>query len=197
VAAFARAEPKLEPDGGKFLFVGRLVEEKGIRLLVDAYHTYRARAGAKAWGLIVAGAGPLRPVVTGIEGIECRDFVQPAELASLYAEASCLVLPSRFEPWGVVVHEAAAAGLAIICSKACGAGDVFVRHGENGFVFETADADTLAGHLGAVAALPAARLRQFSECSRAASRSITPELWADVVWTMMNGGSNDSIANPG
>ncbi len=195
VAAFARVEPNFER--GKFLFVGRLVEEKGVGLLVDAYRAYRARAGMKAWGLIVAGVGPLRPLVTGVEGIECRDFVQPAELASLYAEASCLVLPSRFEPWGVVLHEAVAAGLPVICSKACGAGDVFVRHGRNGFVFETGDPSALAGFLGELAGLPAATLRQFSELSRAASRTITPEVWADVMWTMIGRDGKDSTADRG
>jgi glycosyltransferase involved in cell wall biosynthesis len=172
-------------DTANFLFIGRLVEEKGIRLLVDAYRSYRARIKSKPWGLIIAGTGPQYYLIDGVEGIEYRGFIQPAELPLLYARASCFVLPSRFEPWGVVLHEATCAGLPVICSTACGAGDLFVSQGDNGFIFGAGDLAALTEQLIKIAELPSEELERFRQHSRLVSRKITPDLWADVVWGIM------------
>ena len=125
-AAFvAPAEAAAAAGGGlvrrpAFVFAGRLSSEKGVDVLVDAYRRYRARR-RDPWPLVVCGTGPLAASLAGVEGIEARGFVQPGDLPAVFAATACLVLPSTFEPWGVVVHEAAAAGLAIICSTAVGA----------------------------------------------------------------------------
>ena len=53
-----------------------------------------------------------------------------------YAFAEAVVLPSRREPWGLVVNEAMAAGLPVIVSNRCGCAGDLVEHGINGFLFE-------------------------------------------------------------
>jgi glycosyltransferase involved in cell wall biosynthesis len=173
------------PENSNFLFVGRLVDEKGLHLLTQAYRTYRAETPSMPWGLIIAGTGPLRDLIDGVEGIEYRGFIQPAKLPALFACASCFVLPSQFEPWGVVLHEAVCAGLPVICSTACGAGDVFVQHGKNGFIFPSGSVKTLADQMVAIGELRPESINRFRERSYTLSRSITPRMWADVVWGMM------------
>src|SRR5579885_643962 len=79
-----------------FLFVGRLVEVKGVDLLVNAYRLYRERA-KEPWQLLIAGEGHLRHLVANVDGIELRGFVQPRDLPTLFGEASCLILPSTYE----------------------------------------------------------------------------------------------------
>jgi len=116
-----------------FLFIGRLVSEKGVEELARAYEAYR-RQVKNPWGLKIAGIGPLAKLLWGVSGVDLLDFVQPAHLPELMKEARCLVLPSRWEPWGVVIHEAAAAGLPIIATYPCGATTMFVRDGVNGYV---------------------------------------------------------------
>lgn len=116
-----------------FLFVGRLSPEKGLPELIDAFRAYCSISAAPA-ELLVAGTGPLESIVHGQPGIQYLGFVQPGKLSELYARAWCLILPSRREPWGVVIQEAAAAGLPIIATDRCGATTWFLRDGANGFL---------------------------------------------------------------
>lgn len=116
------------------LFTGRLVTDKGVDLLVAAYRAYR-QAVREPLALRVAGTGPLAPLLRGVPGIEALGFVQPAELPALMARCQALVLPSRVENWGVVIHEAAAASLPVLASAQCHATSRFVRDGDSGLVF--------------------------------------------------------------
>lgn len=168
------------PDGRRrFLFLGRLVSEKGIHELVEGYARYR-RGVVDPWDLIVAGTGAMASRLAGKEGIEYRGFVQPRSLPHLLSEVACLVVPSRFEPWGVVVHEAACAGLAIVCSEAVGAADLFLQEGVNGrLIGRTAAA--VADALTWVHGLSNEDLVQVSCHSRELGKQWSPELWADAV----------------
>lgn len=116
-----------------FLFIGRLVSVKGVEELAGAYLAYREQV-SNPWGLKVAGSGPLENLLRRIPGVDLLGFVQPAAVRELMRDARCFVLPSRWEPWGVVIHEAAAAGLPIIATYPCGATTMFVRDGVNGYV---------------------------------------------------------------
>jgi glycosyltransferase involved in cell wall biosynthesis len=116
-----------------FLFVGRLSKSKGVDLLIDSYKEYR-NSVEKPWGLKIVGTGSMTSMVDGITGIEYLGFIQPKKLPMIMESARCLILPSSFEPWGVVIHEASAAGLPIIATFLCGATTAFVRDGVNGYI---------------------------------------------------------------
>jgi glycosyltransferase involved in cell wall biosynthesis len=94
------------------------------------------------------------------------------------------VLPSTFEPWGVVVHEAAAAGLGCVCTTSVGAADTFVRDGENGRIVEAGSTSGLADALRWAHGLSAAERTRASELSRALAATVTPERWARTVLEM-------------
>ena len=116
--------------GGKgFLYVGRDSPEKGLDVLRKAHELYRLRGGT--WPL------------------EMVNGVSPDDLGPIYAAADCFVLASRHEPWGVVLVEAAAAGLPIICTEACGARHEVVNG--NGIVVPKNDAEALASAMAEVA----------------------------------------------
>jgi glycosyltransferase involved in cell wall biosynthesis len=140
----AARHPSNARERRSFLFVGRYAPVKGISILVEAYRLYSSQS-AEPWPLIVAGDGPLKHLFSGVPGIQDIGFIQAKELSGMLAQAGCLVLPSILEPWGVVIHEAVAAGLGVICTDECGAGDVFVQHGVNGFVVPTSNVHALAG----------------------------------------------------
>jgi glycosyltransferase involved in cell wall biosynthesis len=176
--------PPLDGTGRRaFVFAGRLVPVKGIETLAEAYDAYRGEID-DPWRLVVLGRGPLESVLRGRPGVDVEGFVGPAELPRRLAKASFLVLPSTFEPWGVVVHEAAAAGLGCICTTPVGAADAFVRDGENGRIVPPLDAGALTAALRWAHDLSNAGRAQASETSRALAGRVTPERWAETVLEM-------------
>lgn len=134
------------------LFVGRLVDAKGIEQLADAWRRFQA-AGHGDWTLLVAGDGPLRAHLAAVSGTELAGFVQPDEIGTVMTRARALVLPSRYEPWGVILQEAATAGMAVLATRECGATDVFLEPGENGILIPSCTSDDILAALQVYAAI--------------------------------------------
>ncbi|MBE2221563.1 MAG: glycosyltransferase family 4 protein [Anaerolineae bacterium] len=116
-----------------FLFVGQLIPRKGIDTLRQAYNQYRQQ-NADPWELFVVGTGPLQSSLDGLPGVRCFGYLPPPETAVLMSKSGCFILPSRWDHWGVVIHEAACAGLPILATTACGAAADLVEEGKNGFL---------------------------------------------------------------
>ncbi len=163
-----------------FLFLGRFVPEKGVDTLVEAYKTYR-RDAVDPWPLICCGRGPLESCLLGTSGIQIEGFVQPNQLPGLLAKAGCLVLPSMFEPWAVVVHEAVSAGLLVLASERVGAAPHLVQPGYNGFICGKQDAEGLALLMSRVSALSDEQLDTMSRASYSLSHQFSPRRWADTL----------------
>lgn len=168
-----------------FLFVGRYIRRKGLDLLVDAYARYREQV-EDPWRLVCAGSGEQEALIDGQPGIENRGFVQPHALPDLMGRAGTFVLPSREEPWGVVVEEAAAAGLPLICSEACGSAVHLLRDRYNGYLVQSESADHLARCMRIMAALPDKKRQQMSARSHELSKQYTPARWADTLISGVN-----------
>ena len=165
-----------------FLFVGRYVPEKGIDTLIRAYQIYCSKV-TSPWELRCAGAGPLQERLVAAGAVD-SGFVQPDRLPEVMGAASGFVLPSRFEPWGVVVQEAAACGLPLICSDACGAAEHLLRDGLNGISFPAGDAEALADAMLLLSSLDRTTRSEFGARSHELSRQYTPERWVE---TLMRG----------
>jgi glycosyltransferase involved in cell wall biosynthesis len=165
-------------DGLTALFVGRLVPEKGIGTLLEAWEKAPLPAGS---ALAFAGAGPLAPNGTNVFalGPVARDQLPP-----LYAAADVLVLPSVAtatfrEPWGLVCNEAMHQGTPVIASDAVGAAaGGLVLDGRTGFVVPARDTDALAARLTTLATSPGLRDR-LGAAAREKVAAYTPEHWAD------------------
>lgn len=168
---------QLSKESRAFVYVGRLVAEKGLDVLVSAYRRYR-QSVVEPWPLRCYGTGPLKAMLEPVEGIELMGFCQPADLPGELLRASCLILPSIFEPWALVLHEAAAAGLALICSAEVGASVHLVQTGYNGYVVETGDVDELATAMLQYTALREGQRMTMAENSYLMSLQFTPERWA-------------------
>ncbi|MET0448152.1 MAG: glycosyltransferase, partial [Aeromicrobium sp.] len=105
-------------------------------------------------------------------------FRQPAELAVLMREASCLVVPSRIDPYGVIVHEGAVSGLPIVTTYKVGAAPGLVQDGQNGWVVAADDAEALATAMVRIGALDERRLGEMSDVSRALGSRTSSAGWA-------------------
>jgi glycosyltransferase involved in cell wall biosynthesis len=160
-----------------FLSVGRLVDHKGADVLAAAYGRYRELVD-DPWDLHVAGIGPLESLLQAIPGVTMHGFVQPPQVAELMRESSCLLLTSHIEPYGVVVHEAASAGLPILCSDFTGAAAGFIQDGYNGWVVPAGNIGLWAQTMARMSAVPAERLASMSEVSRSIASRLSPAGWA-------------------
>lgn len=164
-----------------FLFVGRFAPEKNVLRLLESYAAYRQTAGQRAWGLVLVGGGPQEPMLRA-RAQELRDvvfagFQQADAVSAYYGLASCLVLPSVSETWGLVVNEAMAAGLPVIVSHRCGCVPELVRAGVNGYVCDPFDIGGMARLLGVVSS-DTVDAGKMGEASRQIVALYTPETWA-------------------
>ncbi|TDV18258.1 glycosyltransferase family 4 protein [Paraburkholderia caballeronis] len=131
-----------------FLFVGRLSGEKGISTLLEAFaRLYRRIPEVR---LRLVGTGPQRAqldeqvAALGIGGaVTFLGSLQDEPLSREYYGATCLVLPSRSEPWGLVVNEALSHGCPAVVSESCGCVPELVIDGVSGYTFPAGDAAAL------------------------------------------------------
>lgn len=127
----------------KFLFVGRYVEQKDLGTLSAAYARYRQMV-SDPWELTCCGHGPDARLIANQPGVSDLGFKQPSELPAIFADHGAFVMASHFEPWGVVIAEAAGSGLPLLCTTACGAALDLVRPYYNGITVAPRDVDGLA-----------------------------------------------------
>ena len=162
------------------LFVGRLLELKGVRELVSSFR--ELEADRPAWKLRLIGEGPLRSQLEQVSPrIEVPGFMQPGALQEEFAAASVFCLPSYIDHWGVVIHEACCAGLPVVATTTCGAITALVHHGYNGYRCEPKSVSSLREALVRVMDLPEETRLLFGERSRELSRQFTPDLWVSKV----------------
>ena len=160
-------------QGCTFLYAGRLDPEKGLDTLLEAFRDVPGT-------LVLVGAGSDEQRLRGLAGDRVR-FEGPKsrdELVRYYGEADVFVLPSRSEPWGMVLNEAAAAGLPLVATEAVGAARDLVDG--NGFRVPADDVPALRDALLRLAEDPELR-RAYGARSRELARRFTPEAWADGV----------------
>jgi glycosyltransferase involved in cell wall biosynthesis len=143
------------PEGAEFssrhfTIVARFVPKKNLSMALNAFAIYAAQVQSPRH-LHLCGSGPLEAALrqqAHDEGIEhlvhFRGFLQTADICKTFASSFALLLPSIEEQFGNVVPEAQAMGLPVILSNNCGARDILVRTGVNGFVIESDNPTGLA-----------------------------------------------------
>ena len=149
-------------------FSGKLISRKGVPDLIDAVAALQDE-GVPA-GLFIVGDGPSRAELEA--RVRARNmkwtifagFKNQSELAACYICLDIFVLPSRFDPWGLVMNEAMVFGLPVLATNMVGASMNLTEHGKNGYVFDVGNVDGLAQHLRHLARSAETR-RQFGSHS--------------------------------
>lgn len=166
----------------RFLFIGRFAEVKGLSYLLDAWKSIPDR---KDWTLTLVGNGPLRDTLNGFPDIEIKDFMSQEQLAVEIQNSGAFILPSIFEPWALVLHEAAAGGLPILASNCCGAVPYFVLDNYNGRLFTPGDVSSIREAIQSLIATSDEDLIRMSYKSRELSRRINPEIVAQTLLSVI------------
>ncbi|HEY0814200.1 MAG TPA: glycosyltransferase family 4 protein [Pseudonocardia sp.] len=163
-ARVAVARQRHAPRGPMLFYFGRLEYEKGVQDLIAALPRIRkAHPGTR---LLVAGTGTAADLL--VEAARAHRVARSVgflghlpddELAATLAAADAVVLPSRYEPFGIVALESAAAGAPLVASTAGGLAELVVD-GETGVSFTPGDVAGLAAAVGRVLVDPAGAARR-------------------------------------
>lgn len=162
------------------LFVGRLVEVKGIDRAINAFASVaKAIPGAV---FVIVGDGPDKDPLAALaasKGIDSSiKFVgrfEKEELLAWYLIGQLFILASSFEPYGAVINEALLAGMPVLCSSRAGAADL-IRDGRNGNVFDPYDASTLSEQLKSMLAA----ISPLQEISLSIRKNLMPVSFDDA-----------------
>ena len=148
-ARSARVQKAASTAAPRFLYVGRLAQEKGLEVLLKAFRRVRERCPQAS--LVLVGSGPsdsqLRAWCQAHQldaAVLFLGSMGPEALAEEYLRASGLVLPSFSEPWGLVINEALSYGCPVVVSQVCGCVPELVSDGKTGYAFPAGDVDQLA-----------------------------------------------------
>lgn len=143
-----RQQWDIPEDAPVVLFCAKLQPWKRPQDVLQAF----AKANVSSSYLVMSGEGLLRTELEAeakslkvAERVRFLGFVNQSELPSVYRSTDLFILPSEYEPFGLVVNEAMLCGCLVAVSDRVGAGYDLVNHGKTGFVYSCGDVDALAG----------------------------------------------------
>jgi glycosyltransferase involved in cell wall biosynthesis len=188
----AMSTPPRHEDAGYYLFLGRLVPEKGIETLLDAWDHLHSQLGAKTPQLHLAGEGPLMPLVT--QRMRRNPFI--SHLGHISGETKreslrrcrAVLAPSVWwEPLGLVAYEAFDFAKPVLAARSGGLAET-VQHGVSGLLHEPGDAKSLAADVQALEAMPMPlRVEAGAAGRRWLLQETNPTSWMDKFQTILDG----------
>lgn len=170
----------------EFVYVGRLSPEKGLDTLLRAFDSFAANVSEAS--LTLVGAGPeqgaleaLRQQLPACNRIRFAGPRSTDAIAEMLAGAVALILPSRSEPWGLVVNEALSYGCPAVVSEVCGCVPELVVAGQTGYSFKTDSEKDLARAIRDVHALVAVDEAGTAKSCIEHMRNFTPQRAAQQI----------------
>ena len=153
-----RASLQLEPNRPVILFASKLQERKHAIHLVEAYAEL-LKSNPTPY-LVVVGDGEERAHLEAfvrdhnLTGVRLAGFQNQSALPAFFQLADVFVLPSRHEPWGLIINEAMAVGTAVIASDDVGSHTDLITNNVEGFVYPTGNIPALTAALETVLVEP-------------------------------------------
>lgn len=179
------ASQRIRPWPHNFIYIGRYVPEKNIHRMEMAFLKAIGQKPDSDWNLICIGRGALWEKRTVHPRIQHLGFKSPYEIQDFVKNAGCFVLPSLYEPWGVVVQEGASMGLPLLCSSRVNARLRYLKEGVNGFVFNPTDIDDIARVFLSIMNLTDEELDEMGNNSYNIGMSYTPQMWASTIMSFV------------
>lgn len=172
------------PKRPYFIAAFRLMPRKNAVTLLAAYEDYRCRFGPQAWDLVICGSGEQRDELLGItqarqitEYVNLVGFLPYHEVGHWYGLAEAFIHPALREQWGLVVNEACAAGLPILCSDTVGSAPDLVHQGVNGFLFDPKDVEDMTSAMIKIHDVGDATRKRMGKESRRLVAACAPEVF--------------------
>lgn len=161
------------------LSVGRIIHLKGFDILLNAFADTDSD-----WGLYIIGGEINKEFeniikLRNIMNVHFITFKSSEVLRQYYIAADLFVLPTRYDPWGLVINEAMAHGLPVISTYSCGAGIEMIREGENGYLYKPEEIQALKIYLTELMKSPGKRA-SMGEKGLATARQYTIEKMAEA-----------------
>ena len=158
----------------KILFVGQMITRKGLPEFAEALTAFMRSHSHVVVECI--GNGPLEVLIRAIPGIDYTCFQQTDYVAKAMADSRFLILPSRDDTWGVVLHEAALSGCGLLCTSNVGAHQDLVSEA-NGRVFQPNNATSIYESLVWASELGEETLVQVGVESQRRAQEFGPLQW--------------------
>ncbi len=169
----------------RFIYVGRYVKHKGIFDMWNAFIELQ-KEHPNDWELWCIGTGDEFDNKIEHDKIKHFGFVQPENFLEYILQTGVYILPSHVEPWGVSLHEYAAAGFPMICSNKVGASEKFMREEKNGYVFTARDKEAIKDAFRKVVDSSEKELLDMQKKSIELSLLVTPAKWAETLMKLIN-----------
>jgi glycosyltransferase involved in cell wall biosynthesis len=171
------------PERIRLLYVGQLIERKGLKLLFKILSIWAQRHRASQLSLVLVGDGNLRnclaeePLPQNLK-VEKVGSVPHAELPRFYERADILVFPTLADEWGLVVNEALASAVPVLGSLYSQAVEELVLDGVNGWTFRPDHPEELYAALDRALSAPTGKLQEMRVAARKSVEHLTSEFVA-------------------
>ena len=166
-------------EGPTFLFVGQLIERKGIRTLLEAVRRIK-EAGHDKFTILIIGDGEKRQEFEDLArtfGVDAQirwmGWIQYRQLGAFFQLSDVFVFPTFEDCWGMAVLEAMTFGKPVLCSTGANSCEL-VHEGRNGYLFPVNDPEALAAAMTKLIVTPGLAATMGAE-SREIIRAYNPE----------------------
>lgn len=179
--------PKI-PSRPYFMAAFRLLPRKNAINLIEAYKIYSSEMRGDAWDLVICGNGEQHHElvnlidICGLEKhVHLVGFLAYQEVGQWYGLAEAFIHPALKEQWGLVINEACAAGLPILCSKTVGAAPDLVHENANGFLFDPKNPSEIASCMIRLHRLDDEERWEMGRQSQLLAKKLDPSIFGESV----------------
>lgn len=184
---FSSVQPLWRRDGTRrLLYVGRLIELKGLESFIAALAGYLRTRPALRAEFLIAGHGEREASIRAVPrpdnlSLTLLGAVPYEQLGAVYAQADTFVLPTLGDTWGLVVNESMSAGLPVLGSVLAQAAVELVADGRSGWLFDPRSPQETERAIDRFFTTPAEALPGMGACAREAALAIGPERVAQLM----------------
>lgn len=179
-AQITDVKAQFDLKGLVLLYVGQLIPRKGIDRLLEAWRLFSSQTSSGRMTLLLVGDGPQRGdlkqycATHGLDNVRFAGAVDYDALAPFYRAADIFIIPTIEDNWSLVVPEAMACGLPILCSRYNGCWPELVHPDVNGWVFDPVNSEDCVEKLR-LCIHSQSRLGQMGRRSREIVEQFNPE----------------------